>query len=68
VCWKNHKKNKSGVLSTATMGLTVRSGNFGAVNSIAEKRQSRAVLAQSKFRIKAFNKIKAFNNIPQPQH
>src|SRR5436305_1474569 len=44
----------AGVLSTVTMGVTLRSGTCGRVNSIKETPLERALLEHSKFRIKRF--------------
>jgi hypothetical protein len=58
------QKNKFGFSQHRDHGPKIRSDNFVAVNWIAKKRQLRSVLTQSKFRIKAFNKIKEFNKVP----
>ena len=47
----------AGVLSTVTMGVTLRTDNCGAVNSIAQISPEIAVLEQSKFGFKAFVKL-----------
>src|SRR5262249_38295642 len=50
----------AGVLSTVTIRLTLRSGNFGAVNSVEQTCLQLAVLAHSKFGIKRFATIRTW--------